>query len=71
MFKVKVYYQIVNLQTNRVKRITQKSGALDYSQKMAKDLVEKGKRYTTLITQDPELNDILLNMADFMIERKS
>jgi len=55
----------------RVRRITQEIGALEYSQKMARKLVEKGKKYVPQITSDPELQDTLYNLADFMIERKS
>lgn len=56
---------------NQVRRITQKTGALTYSQKMAERLVEKGKKFIPQITQDRELANTLLNMADFMIERES
>lgn len=55
----------------RVRKITQKTGALEYSQKMARRLVEKGKRYVPEITSDSELQDTLYKMADFMIERES
>jgi geranylgeranyl diphosphate synthase type I len=54
----------------RVRRITQKTGALDYSQKMGRRLVEKGKKFVPQITSDPELQDTLYKMADFMIERE-
>ncbi len=56
---------------NRVRKITQETGALDYSQKMARRLVEKGKKFIPQITQNPKLVDTLSNMADFMIERES
>lgn len=56
---------------NRVRKITQKTGALVYSQKMAKRLVEKGKKFIPQITQNPEFVDTLSNLADFMIERES
>lgn len=55
----------------RVREITRKTGALAYSQKIARDLVEKGKKFIPQITGDPELQEILSNMADFMIERDS
>lgn len=55
----------------RVREITKRTGALAYSQRMAKSLVEKGKRFIPQITQDTELADMLANMADFMIERES
>jgi len=55
----------------RVRKITQETGALKYSQKMARDLVEKGKKYVPQITSDPELQDTLYNLADFMVKRSS
>ena len=55
----------------KVRKITQETGALKYSQKMAKDLVEEGKKQAFLITKDAALLDTLVKMADFMIERKS
>ncbi len=55
----------------RVREITIKTGALRYSQKMARKLVEKGKKFVPKITNDPALQDTLYKMADFMIERKS
>ena len=55
----------------RVREITVKSGALGYSQKLARDLVEEGKRFISKITPDPDLRDTLRKMADFMIERNS
>ncbi len=55
----------------RVRKITQETGALEYSQKMARELVEKGKRFIPEVTRNSELADTLVKMADFMIERKS
>ncbi|PIU75494.1 MAG: polyprenyl synthetase family protein [Candidatus Portnoybacteria bacterium CG06_land_8_20_14_3_00_39_12] len=58
-------------QIKKVQEITIKTGALDYSQKLARRLVEKGKKFVPEITTDPELQDTLYKMADFMIERES
>lgn len=55
----------------RVREITRKTGALAYSQKMARDLVGKGKKFVPQITSEPELQNTLCNLADFMIERES
>jgi len=55
----------------RVRELTIKTGALEYSKKLSKQLVERGKRYIPKITKDPELQDTLANMADFMILRES
>lgn len=55
----------------RVRRITEETGALAYSQKLSRQLVEKGKKFVPQITKDLELQDTLYKMADFMIERES
>lgn len=55
----------------RVRRITQETNALAYSQKMARGLIERGKRFISQIVKDPKLIDTLSNMADFMVERES
>lgn len=55
----------------KVKKITIRTGALAYSQKLSRKLVKKGKRYVPLITKDPKFQDTLYKMADFMIERDS
>lgn len=55
----------------KVRKITVKTGAFEYSQKMAKDLVEKGKKFVPEITGDVNYQDTLYNLADFMIERES
>jgi geranylgeranyl diphosphate synthase type I len=58
-------------QIKKVQEITMRTGALDYSQKLAKKLIEKGKKFVPEITTDPEFRDTLYKMADFMIERDS
>jgi geranylgeranyl diphosphate synthase type I len=55
----------------RVRDITVKTGALAYSQKLARGLVEKGKKFVPQTTSEPKLQDTLMKMADFMIERSS
>ena len=62
---------LTKIELERVRRITQETGALAYSQTMAKSLVKKGKKYISQITQEPRLVDTLRKMADFMIERQS
>jgi len=56
---------------DRVRKITQESGALVYSQNLARRLVEKGKGFILQITKNRNLAKTLANMADFMIERES
>jgi geranylgeranyl diphosphate synthase type I len=55
----------------RVRKITEKTGALAYSQKMARELVEEGKKFVPQITTNPERQETLYKMADFMVERES
>ena len=55
----------------RVRKITIKTGALAYSQKTARDLVEQGKKFIPQITSSPKWQKMLSGMADLMIERKS
>lgn len=62
---------ITDKDVKKVQEITVKTGALDYSQKLAKKLVEKGKKFIPEITTDSELQDTLSHMANFMIERES
>lgn len=54
-----------------VRRITEETGAFAYSQKLSRQLVEKGKEFVPKITADLEFQDTLYKMADFMIERES
>lgn len=53
------------------KKLIIKSKALEFSQKMSKRLVKKGKKFIPEITQDLEQQDTLGKLADFMIERQS
>jgi geranylgeranyl diphosphate synthase type I len=53
----------------RAKRLILKSGALKFSQKKARELAEKGKKYIPQITSNREVQDTLRSLADFMIER--
>lgn len=58
-------------EVKKVRAITVKTGALAYSQKLARELANKGKGFVPQITSDPEQQDTLYKMADFMIERDS
>jgi len=71
---IKKTYGKKNLTQNelkRVRQITEQTGALTYSQKMARELVEKGKKFVPQITTNPERQETLYKMADFMVERES
>ncbi len=62
---------ITKKELDRVRRITQETGSLAYSQKMAKRLVEQGKKFIPLVSKNSGQAETLANMADFMIERGS
>lgn len=55
----------------RVRKILKNCGALEYSQQYARKLVEEGKKYVAEITSDSEYQKLLLELADFVVERKS
>jgi len=54
-----------------VQDITIRTGALKYSKELARELVEKGKKFVPQITSNVRFQDTLRSMADFMIERDS
>lgn len=58
-------------EVERVREIIKKTGALEYSQQTAKKLVEEGKQYIPHITDDKKYQELLSQLADFVIERKS
>lgn len=55
----------------RIRQIMKDTGALEYSQKKSRDLVEEGKKFIPGITDDPEYQKLLRELADFCIERNS
>ena len=62
---------LTKAEVEKVKEITIKTGALAYSQKLSRQLVEKGKKIVPQITKNLEYQDTLCKIADFMIERNS
>ncbi len=58
-------------EVDRVREVMKSSGALKYSQEKSRELVEKGKEFIPEITDDPDAQAMLAELADFMIERKS
>ncbi|KKU12328.1 MAG: Polyprenyl synthetase superfamily [Candidatus Woesebacteria bacterium GW2011_GWA1_45_8] len=58
-------------QASEIKRIIISCGSLDYSQKLATDLVKKGKRNIGQITQIKKYQKILESLADFVVSRQS
>ncbi|MAG59293.1 hypothetical protein CMO96_00685 [Candidatus Woesebacteria bacterium] len=58
-------------EVERVRDIMKKCGALGYSQRKSRELVEEGKKFIPQITRDPKYQKLLSQLADFVIERKS
>lgn len=57
-------------EVERVREVIRKNGALEYSQKLCKKYVENGKKLIPQITSDPKYQKLLLELADFVVERK-
>ena len=53
-----------------VKQAIKDSGAVEYSHKKARNLVDEGKRHIGAITTNSRLQRLLQEMAEFVIERK-
>lgn len=54
---------------NRIRNIFRESGSLDYSQTIAKEMVEQGKKYIPYITANPRFRKTLSTLSDFIIYR--
>jgi len=52
------------------REIIKKTGSLEYSQKLARRLVEKGKKVVPRLTKNKELQEVFLSLADFIVERE-
>jgi geranylgeranyl diphosphate synthase type I len=57
-------------EVEEARKIIKNTGSLEYSQKSAKKLVEKGKKAVPQITKDKNLQEVFLSLADFIIERE-
>lgn len=57
-------------QVQKVRKIIKKTGSLAYSQKLARELVKKGKKAVPKITNNKNLQEVFSSLADFIIERK-
>ncbi len=55
----------------RVQEITKNCGALAYSQELTQTLIDKGKKYIPQITDIPEHQDTLTQLADFITRRNN
>ena len=57
-------------EAEKIKKIIRDTGALEYSNKVGWQLIEKGKKYIGKITKDPYYQRLLASFADFVMERK-
>ncbi len=58
-------------EVERIRQIIKETGALEYSQKKSRELVEEGKKFIPKITADPKYQKLLVELADFCVERHS
>ncbi|MGB9911502.1 MAG: polyprenyl synthetase family protein [Microgenomates group bacterium] len=72
LFLKRVYGKrdISSKEVKEVKEIIINTGALEYCQKYAQKLVEKGKKFIPQITPLKDFQEVLETFADFVIERK-
>ncbi len=71
---LKTNYGKANLNSDAVEQIRQiikDTGALDYSQKLSRKLAEEGKKLIPEITGEPKYQQLLSELADFVILRNS
>jgi len=57
-------------EVEEARQIIIKTGSLEYSQKLARRLVEKGKKAVPQITKNKNLQEVFLSLADFIVERE-
>jgi len=57
-------------EVEEAKEIIKNTGSLEYSQKLARRLVEKGKKVVPKITKNKNLQEVFLNLADYIIKRE-
>ncbi len=58
-------------EVEKVRGIIKRAGALEYSQKLSRELVEKRKKFIPQITDNPKYQKLLEELADFCVERQS
>ena len=61
---------ITSAEVKNAREIIRKTGSLEYSQELAKRLVEKGKKAVPEITKNKNLQEVFYSLADFVIERE-
>lgn len=52
------------------RRIIQETGSLEYSQKLAQNLVEKGRKAVPKITKKKSLQEVFYSLTDFIVQRE-
>lgn len=56
--------------TEKIREIIRESGALGYSEELARKLVKEGKESVSQITKNKKYQKTLAQLADYMVERK-
>lgn len=70
---LKEKYGDKNIKPGEIKRlrtIIRSSGALELSDRLARNYIEKAKKYIPKITSDPDFSHTLISLADYMVERE-
>lgn len=57
-------------EVEEARKIIKDTGSLEHSQKLARRLVEKGKKTVPKITKNKELQEVFLSLADFIVKRE-
>lgn len=57
-------------QVEEARKIIRETDSLRYSRRLARRLVEKGKKVVPIITKNKELQEVFLSLADFIVERE-
>lgn len=56
-------------QVEKIREIIMSTGALEYSESVAKDYIKKGKVFISNLTKDKDLQETLSTFSDYMIDR--
>lgn len=57
-------------QIEKIREVFRQTGALAFSENLARNLVAKGKKFVPKITSDKNLQEVLYTLADFVLERE-
>ncbi len=57
-------------EVDEAREIIKDTGSLEYSQKLAQEMVAKGKQAVPQITKNKDLQEVFLSLADYIVERR-